>query len=363
MAGARAAEYRRPSLRGELRPVSSLGRSRHIAEDAVARVRSWVEPMGQKMARARTLGLAAEMSFWMFLSLVPLAAVVGLVAARVATRAESLEGAVLSSVPPEARDLIREQVERVAAWHGARVAPVALGIFVWLAATGIHSVFDVLEVQAEATRPWWKKRLLAIATCIALSVGLAILGLLAVGVRWIERAAGRAIPHVGPAEIAGSWAETALRVTAGGIVAVSMVAALYAVGIPRAARTRAPILPGALAAVFLIGCLGWGYRLYLSTTGGEDAYQGGLAVVGVTLMTLWLFSVALLLGADLNLVLGKRRRARSGPRLSLARRLPYNQARWPISVTSWFRPTSPRPPTEPSTGPFRSPKGSAPGSR
>ena len=46
----------------------------------VAQAREWLDPMWADIARARTLGLAAEMSFWLFLSLVPLAAVAGLAA-------------------------------------------------------------------------------------------------------------------------------------------------------------------------------------------------------------------------------------------------------------------------------------------
>ena len=101
-----------------------------------------------------------------------------------------------------------------------------------------------------------------------------------------------------------------VRFLTGTAVSVAMVAALYRIGIPREARYRTPIWPGTLLAVALIGVLGVGYRLYISRTGGGDAYLGSLAIIGVTMTTLWLFSVSLLLGTALNKGIGDRRVAR-----------------------------------------------------
>jgi membrane protein len=279
-----------------------------VVERAFRQVGQWLDPIVRGMARARTLGLAAEMSFWLFLSLVPLAAVAGMVAARLAMSHQPLEGSFLSSVEPEARDLIHSQVELVAHWNSGKIAPVALIIFVWLASTGVHSVFDALEVQSETTRPWWKKRLLAFATCVGMSVGVALLGVLAIGVDRLAFLAGRAVSLPGGGE---TLARDVARSASGFAISVAMIAALYRVGIPREARHRTPILPGALIATMLVVALGWGYRLYLSSVGGEDAYLGGLAIIGVTLTTLWLFSVALLLGTQVNTVLRDWRASRS----------------------------------------------------
>jgi membrane protein len=279
-----------------------------VGRRAFGRVREWLDPFVRGLVRARTLGLAAEMSFWLFLSLVPLAAVAGLVAARLAMSHQPLEGAFLSSVAPEARHLIDMQVKLVAQWDSGKVAPVAGAMFVWLASTGVHSIFDALEVQSETARPWWKKRLLAIAMCIGMSVGVAVLGILAIGFDRLAILAGRALPlPTREATLARDIARWAL----GFAISVAMIAALYRVGIPRAARSRTPILPGAFLATALLATLGWGYRLYLSSVGGEDAWLGGLAIIGVTLTTLWLFSVALLIGAQVNTVLRDRRASRS----------------------------------------------------
>jgi membrane protein len=323
----------------------------------LARTRcTWIEPMVRGASRARTFGLAAEMSFWLFLSLVPLAAVSGWMAARVVTTRASAAAGLLSAVPPDARNLIQGEVQRVAGWRGSAVAPVALVTFVWLAASGVHAVFDALEVQAGASRPWWRQRLLALGTCVALSAGVALLGFLAVGLGRLEMVAGRAVPLAGmEATIAGS----VLRAAAGLGIGVAMVAGVYVIGIPRGRRAAIPILPGALLAVVSIAAVGWGYRVLISTTGMADAYQGSLAVIGVTLTTLWLFSVALLLGAELNKVILDRRTEHCSSKPPAEEPLPRSDETWPTSDASSSPQTSPKPPIERSTGPSPLPHGSA----
>jgi membrane protein len=271
-----------------------------------------VREMFAGMQKVRSFGLAAEVSFWLFLSLIPLAAVAGLVAAKLAVGNASTLESGLATFPPAVRELIVGQVARVAAWNGGAVAPVAAGIFVWLASSGVHAVFDVLEVQTGAReRPWWKKRLLAIATCIGFSIGVAVVALLMTGIGWITHLAGEAIPE--PLEAISKWSIVGkvIRLILGAILAFGLVAGLYWVGVPRGAQTRCPIAPGAALAVVLQILLGYGYGFYISRAGRGDAYLAGLAVIGLTMMTLYLFSTALLVGAQLNRVIAARRR--SGP--------------------------------------------------
>jgi membrane protein len=267
-------------------------------------ITAWLRLIVSGILRARTLGLAAEVSFWVFLALVPLAAVTGMVAARVVTSRPWIATSLESSVPPAARALVAGQVQQVAAWQGRTVAPIALVVFVWLASTGVHAVFDALEVQSGVARPWWRKRLLALGTCLGLSVGVGLLGLLSAGLNAMQALAGQTLPAWLLRAEHGPVGEL-LRWFLARLVAVGMIAALYRVGIPRNERRRVVVLPGAVLAVVLQSAFGWGYKAYVAKMGTGDAYQAGLAVVGVTLMTLWLFSVSLLLGAQLNAVLGE----------------------------------------------------------
>ena len=269
------------------------------------RVVTWAKVMFASMSRSRTFGLAAELAFWMFISLIPLAAVAGLIVARLAMTDHQAAIAILHGVPPSMRQLIKTQLAQVSAWNGGTVAPLAALTFVWLASSGVHSIFDALELETESCqRPWWKKRLYALGTCIALSLGVAILTLLGTGLGWVGRFAGKSL------SIGAGLHDTlavVLRIGVGALIAFGLVVGLYWVGLPKSVRRRMPLVPGAVCAVVLMALLGWGYRLYISTMGSGDAYQAGLAVIGVTLMVLYLASTALLAGAEFNRVLGARR--------------------------------------------------------
>jgi membrane protein len=300
---------------------------------AASKARKVAQPLAEMLAEVsqrRTLGLAAEVAFWMFLSVVPILAVGGFVAARLVTSHPWAAFSAMHAVPPQVKGLVMRQVENVAGWHGGAVAPIAVATFLWAASSGVSSVFDALELQSGAKpRPWLEKKAYAVGTCIALSVGVAFLALLESGVAWLESVVGADVPdwlmHVvhGPAG-------TIVREALGALVAISMVAGLYRVALPRPERTRRPVLVGAVVAVALMFFLGMAYGFYVTKLGGGGAYQAGLAAVAITLMTLWLFSIALLLGAQVNCVLAERLRARGA---------------CPHSIESSSPPISPRPPS------------------
>jgi membrane protein len=264
----------------------------------------WIKIVFGNIGRSRTLGIAAEMAFWLFLSLLPLAAVAGLVVARFAMRDYGATSGVLSSLPPAVREFLTKELASVSAWNEGAVAPAAAAMFVWLASSGVHSVFDGLELETEANaRPWWKKRLLAIAACVALSVGVALIALLSVGLGWVRKFAADAVPVIAMPHVASVVIRTAVSL----VIAVALVCGLYAVGLPPRARKRMPLLPGAIVAVGLQTALGIAYGMYVRHAGDGGAYQAGLAVIGVTLIALYLLCIAILVGLEVNQVLGARR--------------------------------------------------------
>jgi membrane protein len=254
------------------------------------------------LERSRTPGLAAELAFWLFLSLIPLAAVAGMVAAKIAVGNTDLSYQLLGPLPDEVRELVARQLGEVAAWNGGAVGVKAALVFLWLASSGMHAIFDLIELKTEARRPWWKKRLLALGTCIVLSIGVALLALLATGLSWVGDLVSGALPREGFLPGA-SWVNKLLRFGIGVATGVALVAGIFWIGFPPTARTKIPILPGALLAVGLEVVLALAYAFYISKMGTGSAYSASLAVIGVTLLSLYLFSLALLIGAQFNYTL------------------------------------------------------------
>ncbi len=288
-------------------------RARRLLGHRLEGALGWLKDFIGELERSRTTGMAAEMAFWLFLSLVPLAAVAGLAVAKIAVSSTEVTS-LLASLPAETRDLVSRQLNEVAAWNGGSVAAPAALVFIWLGSGGVHAVFDVLEVKAGTSRPWWKKRALALATCVALSIGTALIAVLAAGLSRVVAFLRGTIPISRFESEAGltGIVDTLLRFGVGGLTALGLVAGLYLVGVPRTARKRTPVLPGALVAVALQAALGYGYVFYLSKVGARSAYQAGLSIIAVTMIALYLLSVALLVGAELNPMVARRRRARTG---------------------------------------------------
>jgi membrane protein len=267
--------------------------------------RSWLRevihtfvPLAGLLGRTRALGLAAEMSFWIFLSLLPLAAVAAFVAARLTLGDWSLVHSLLASVPADARGVVTRELGHVGAWNGRAMTPLGGALFLWFASTGVHSIFDAFEAQTGARRSWLSKRARAIGCCVLLSCACAVLAL--VGPVFAQ----------GVAAIGGTLLPRVVPVLLGGALLYLLVAALFRVGLPEATRRSMPLAPGTLLVVLLQLALGLGYRLYVSTLGDGSAYLAGLAAVGVTMTALYLSSISVLVGLGLNQVLGRARASR-----------------------------------------------------
>ncbi len=109
----------------------------------------------------------------------------------------------------------------------------------------------------------------------------------------------------------GLVAETSAVASFGGAIlqlaiALGLTMLIYWVGLPPAARRRMPIFPGAAFAVIAHIALGYGYAFLIAKTGDGGAYQAGLGVIGLTLTSLYLSSVAVLVGVEINEYLGEQ---------------------------------------------------------
>jgi membrane protein len=63
---------------------------------------------------------------------------------------------------------------------------------------------------------------------------------------------------------------------------------------------RRRVFPGAFVAIGLVIVISWGFSLYVRTLASYTLYYGSLAAIAVLLVWLWLMSLAILVGAELN---------------------------------------------------------------
>jgi membrane protein len=138
-----------------------------------------------------------------------------------------------------------------------------------------------------------------------LSVVVGALALLGPGVRDALKTVADWIPALSGLKQPPTLVEKLVRAATRAALSLGYVSALYWVAMPPRARKTTPILPGAFVAVVLQRVLTLGYGEYVSRVGTGDAYTAGLAIVALTLIGLYLFAVALLVGGLVNRTIGR----------------------------------------------------------
>jgi membrane protein len=306
---------------------------------------------------------AAAIAFWFFLSLLPLLVLLGFLVGLVARSrgVDALLTPLLDVVPGTADDIVRHELERMAG-STASLAPLGAVGYLWTASSGLHNLMDVFETSAKVDpRPWWKQRAIALGWVF---VGLSTACLLAwmlvrmdsalygkepasggIGASVIagaspapnvrssnwapssraqERLQARA--STGPSRLRGTLkhrfskalhtpteqlAGTALTLVLG----MGLLAGFYrfAVEHPRGVRRR--VWPGTITAVASWLMVSWGFGLYAATMSSYALYYGSVAAVAALLVWLYLTSLSLVVGAEVNAQLEgmPRRPVRSAP--------------------------------------------------
>ncbi len=275
--------------------------------------------------------VAGSIAFWFFLSLVPLLVLLGYVVASVA-RARGMDelfAPIFEVVPPATEGLIRKEIERLAGPGAGSVAPVGFIGFLWTSSSGVHNMMDAFERSVGARRrAWWQQRTIAVLWVI---VGLATACLVA----WVlvkfdatMRAGESALrqaslaSQAGPAgkgHVVARRVHKALHTPREQVLAAvlllatgaSLLAGLYRFAVEHPAGVRRRVWPGALAAIASWLGVSWGFGTYATSIADYAVYYGGLAAVAVLLMWLYLSSLSLIVGAEVNAQLeGVRRPAR-----------------------------------------------------
>lgn len=292
--------------------------------------------LGQGLHYHGVFRAAPAMAFHFFLSLLPLLVFCGYVLGLVARRkgVSTVLGLLLDNLPSTSEAIVRNEVTHLAS--ADRLGPLAAIGFLWIASGGTHGLMDAVgAVVGAPRRAWWKQRLFALGSVIATLVafGVATFGIIEwddvvhaperTAVTMTSPAADGATvapstsASVAPAKtvtrtsrgttapkrarkILRSGGERVLTIALSLAMAVGGLSAFYRFAVSHAKRVRRRVLPGAILAVGLWIVVSWGFSLYLRTLASYTVYYGSLAAVAVLLVWLWLVSLSILVGAELN---------------------------------------------------------------
>ncbi len=262
-----------------------------------------------EVVRTRVPTIGAAVAFFFLMSLVPLLAVASalLSALPIPHLWEQLLSLMALLVPPEAMIFVRSIVASVITPHPARILSIGVLTYLWSATGAFAMLIEALNIayDVQDTRPWWRDRLQALLltfTCGGL--GIALLLVLLAGPPIIHFLSYLIpIPYV----FAIAWPPLRLAILFGMFITIVML--LYFLGPNRKVAFK-PLLPGAAFAV--IFCILGSFVLseYVGHFSDYNATYGSLGAIIILMLWLYLISVVVLVGAELNAELLKRSRGK-----------------------------------------------------
>lgn len=203
-------------------------------------------------------------------------------------------------LPGEAQSAVVEVVVEV---RGQREGGLlSLGILgaVWIASGGVRSTMHALNVAYEVAegRRWWKRYLVSVAYTLALAVLVMLsTALMVLGPRATAWVVDRLGAGDGVLDALG-----ALRVPLALVLAWGAVTLVYYAA-PNVRQRLVLVLPGSVLAVLLWTAVSFGFRMYVAHFGRFGVTYGSIGAVVMLLTYLYLSSLVLLLGAEVNAVI------------------------------------------------------------
>jgi membrane protein len=247
-------------------------------------------------------GRAAQLSYYFLLALFPLlmflTSVIGLVLGSGTGLRHSLFSYLSKVLPSSAFQLVDSTVYEVtAASSGGKVAFGILAAL-WAASAGMGAITDALNVayDVKETRPWWRRRLIAVGLTIALSV--VVISALVMVLYGGRIADYLALNYNGGSALAMGW-----KILVWPIVLVFMLLAFALIYFfaPDVREAKwAWITPGSVVGVATWLLVSFGFRLYLHFFDSYSKTYGSLGAVIVLMLWLYFTGAAILIGGEVN---------------------------------------------------------------
>jgi membrane protein len=270
------------------------------------KLKRFVRQLVHELAHDSIIDIGAMMAYYAILALFPMLVFVVTLALLVLSDDTVLQGLAMATqaMPPATRDVVTTQVTSLMRDAHAGFAVGGAALALWGASRGLSALMGALNAMfnKQETRPWWKRQLIAIGVTLSVAILVVVaLGLLVVGPaggHWIADRFG-----LGDAFDVG-W--NVGRWVGAGLLVTVVWAVLYKF-LP---DTNAPFrvfTPGAVIGVLLWLGISFGFGIYLGHFNNYTTTYGALGGGIIFLTWLWLSSIALLFGAEINDVLAHLR--------------------------------------------------------
>lgn len=276
-----------------------LGKTRLLLPGRDMTWRAFATRLGQELVHDSVDDVAATVTFYAAAALFPLMLFVVSLVSRVASW-DDIEGAVavLSRVAPgEVTTLVSQRLAMLKQHPDGGIVTFGFVATLWSASAGVHALVPALNRAYDVveTRPFWRRRLLAIVVTVGVGAVAFAASLVAIVVPAVAHRLG------GTLGAAIDW----LRLPVAGFVMTLVVASLYTF-LPNVRPRFQPVTPGSVVGVLLWVGASWGFGVYVRHFGGYEATYGALGGAIVLLLWMWVSVMAFLLGAEINKILMPR---------------------------------------------------------
>lgn len=245
------------------------------------------------------LGLAAQLAYYLFLALVPTLLVLTAVAGVVADGAfvDRVVAALARIAPSEVVTIVRAQLADLSESNNGGILTLGAASALWSSSAAMAGLMRALNRAYAVTeaRPWWRQR--GVAILLTLGVGVFILvsiTLVVAGPQLAQMVAGR----VGLGA-AFTWTWTILQWPLVFVLIATAFGLIYYFA-PNVSQGFVWLTPGSVFAALLWIGGSLGFRYYVVHVGSFNATYGVLGTVMVLMLWLYISSLFIIVGAEMN---------------------------------------------------------------
>jgi membrane protein len=264
-----------------------------------------VESVAKKALREilddNLLGLSAQKAYYFFFSLFPLLLFLAPLLSLVGNKQETfavIVGQLQRVVPSEGWGLIGGVLEDVVyARNAPGLMSVGALLAIWAGSNVFSALIDALNAayDVEDTRPWWKKKMVAVGSVIGIGFVILVSTVLILGgdtlTAWIaDRLA------------LGGFARSiwgALQIPIAFLLLVT-IAALSYYFLPNIRQSKRQVVVGALFTTIAWAIVTLGFRAYVANFANYNATYGALGGVIVLLTWMYFSMLVFLIGGEIN---------------------------------------------------------------
>lgn len=257
--------------------------------------------------KRRLMGLSAEMAYNAILALFPailaILTAIGLFEDSLQSTFHNLARQLSEVVPDQAMQLIKDFAQQINLGKNRGLFSLSFILAIWTASGALSAAMNALDqihdIPPEETRPFWKAKLVS----LGLTIGSILFSVLASFLVFIsDWVVFIVVDQSGASVLLKIWRLLSWPLALG-IIATGC-AFIYRYG-PSRWTPGTPIMPGAILAAISWAMISALFRLYVTNFGNYNKVYGTVGAVIVLLLWLYMTSLVLLLGDQLNVTVGE----------------------------------------------------------